>query len=334
MTTRMLCAILAICAASPLQAQQPAPEFNEWTVPWDRTRPRDPYVGADGRIWFVGQAGHYVAVLDPANGNFRRYELEPGTGPHNVIVDARGMVWYSGNLNGHIGRLDPRDGSITRYPMPDSAARDPHTMIFDSRGDLWFTVQGGNFIGKLTVATGDVRLIRSQTPRSRPYGIVIDRSDRPWVVLFGSNKLATVDPATFELSEVELPRPTARPRRLALSADGAVWYGDYAGGMLGRYDPATRQIREWPLPGGATSRPYAVAPDGDGRIWLVETGARPNRFVGFDTRAMRWVSGGDVPSGGGSVRHMVYDPARRAIWFGTDVGTIGRAVVPPATPLP
>jgi virginiamycin B lyase len=321
-------------AAIPLAAQETAPDFNEWNIPWERTRPRDPYVGADGRIWFVGQAGHYVAVLDPATSALRRYELDPGTGPHNVIVGADGMVWYSGNLTGHIGRLDPRDGSITRFPMPDPAARDPHTMVFDAHGDIWFTVQNGNFIGKLTVASGEVRLVRARTARSRPYGILLDPAGRPWVVLFGTNRIATVDPASFELTEYELPRAAARPRRLAITTDGAIWYGDYAAGMLGRFDPATREIREWPLPGGATSRPYAMASDADGRVWLVETGAQPNRFVAFDSRSLRWVSNAPVPSGGGTVRHMVFDPARRMIWFGADAGTIGRAVVPPVRAAP
>ena len=30
-------------------------EIREWTVPWANTRPRDPIVDAEGRVWFVGQ---------------------------------------------------------------------------------------------------------------------------------------------------------------------------------------------------------------------------------------------------------------------------------------
>ena len=37
---------------------------------------------------------------------------------------------------------------------------------------------------------------------------------------------------------------------------------------------------------------------------------------------------------GGVVRHMIYDPATKAIWFGTDNNTLGRAIVPPRTPVP
>jgi virginiamycin B lyase len=39
-----------------------------------------------------------------------------------------------------------------------------------------------------------------------------------------------------------------------------------------------------------------------------------------------------VPSGGGTVRHMVFDKSTRAIWFGTDNNTIGRALVPTLVP--
>ncbi len=323
-----LLAVLGSLTAAPLAAQQTAaPEINEWPVPWERTRPRDPFADGQGRVWFVGQTGHYVGMFDPRTQQFRRWELEPGVGPHNLIVDERGMVWFAGNLRGYIGRLNPRDSSIVRFPMPDTSVRDPHTLVFDGRGNIWFTAQGGNAIGRLRMASGEVQLVRVPTPRARPYGIWMAPDRRPWVVLFGTNKLATVDPGTLELTEIVLPRPEARPRRLAVTADGAVWYGDYAGGFLGRYDPAERRFEEWPLPGGARSRPYAVTLDDRGRIWLVETGAQPNRFVGFDTRTRQFLPPADVPSGAGTVRHMMFDPALRVIWFGTDANTIGRADV-------
>jgi virginiamycin B lyase len=123
---------------------------------------------------------------------------------------------------------------------------------------------------------------------------------------------------------------------MAITSDGAVWYGDYAGGMLGRFDPRTKQVEEWPLPGGTGARPYAVTVDDQDRIWVVETGSQPNRFVGFDSRTHRFLPPVDVPSGGGTIRNMVFDPHARAIWFGSDANTIGRAQLPnpPARPVP
>ncbi len=322
--TPLLSITIALVAA-PLTAQDV--EIQEWQVPWEESRPRDPSVGPDGRIWFVGQRTHYVAVFDPATEEFRKYDLDDGTGPHNLIVDEDGTVWYAGNRAAHIGRLDGETGNITKIATP-SGVRDPHTLVFDGRGNIWFTAQQSNYVGRFTPATGVIDVVRVPTPRARPYGIRIDGDGRPWIVLFGTNKLATVHPETMEIEEIELPRTESRPRRLEITADGSVWYGDYRGGFIGRYDPQTGEFTEWPLPSGDRSLPYATAIDDNERIWLVETGVRPNQFVAFDTKSKQVVATATIPSGAGSVRHMVYDPATRSIWFGTDANTLGRVRVP------
>lgn len=310
-------------------APEPAKvEITEWMVPWEGTRPRDPYVDNEGRVWFVGQAGDYVAYFEPRTGNFKRFDLDPGTGPHNLIVGADGTVWYAGNRAAHIGKLDPRTGEIVKFAMPDPAARDPHTLAFDTRGDIWFTVQGGNFVGKFTVASGAVQLIRVPTPSARPYGIVTDSEGRPWIALLGANKIATVDPSTMQLKEMVLPREGARPRRMAVTSDDKVWYVDYPGGFLGRLDPVTGKVDEWPLPSGSGALPYAMASDDRDRIWLVETGPQPNRLVGFDPKRQEFFDITEIASGGSAVRHMIFHRPTRTLWFGTDTNTIARARVP------
>lgn len=298
-------------------------EIREWDVPWDNSRPRDPWVGGPDRIWFVGQTGDYVATLNPESGEFHRFDLEPGTGPHTVISDGRG-AWYAGNRARHIGLIDPASGEIEKIMMPGDGRGDVHTMDFTSGGDIWFTVQHGNQIGFLETATRTITLYDVPTAQARPYGLVVDGNDRPWVVLFGSHKLATVE-ADGSVTEIDLPRTEARPRRLAVTGDGKVWYVDYADGWLGRYDPASGEIREWRAPGAADARPYAMSADSEGRLWFVETGMLPNRFVGFDPNSERFTAPLAIRSGGGTVRHMVHDPDTRSIWFGTDTHTIGQA---------
>ena len=59
----------AVPSAPPLPVEVAALDpidIKEWPVPWERTRPRDPYVGPDGKAWFVGQQGHYLAHLIPS----------------------------------------------------------------------------------------------------------------------------------------------------------------------------------------------------------------------------------------------------------------------------
>ena len=327
---RPLFALLATAALvpAPLEAQQNASlPIREWNVPWGREgRPRDPFVAPDGKIIFVGQAGNYIGRLDPASGEFKRYEIDAGTNPHNVIVDDKGMAWYAGNRNGMIGKLDPATGAITRYPMPDSASRDPHTMMFDGKGNIWFTMQQSDRVGRLNMASGKVDVIETGA-RTRPYGLVVDKNGRPWFDLFATNKIGTVDPVTLKLQEFPLPNEQSRPRRIAMTSDGAVWYVDYRRGYLGRLDPKTGTVKEWANPSGAQSLPYAMSVDDQDRLWLVETGVQPNRFVGFDSKTEQFFANTPVPSGGGTIRHMTFDRKTRVIWFGSDNGTIGKAEV-------
>lgn len=314
--------ILFACAAG---AQQPV-EIREWPVPWKNTRPRDPAVDKSGRVWFVGQEGDYLGRLDPASGKFERFDLEKGTGPHNCIVGPDGAIWFSGNTAGYIGRFDPATSKITKIAMPDPAAHDPHTLVNAPDGSIWFTVQVGGFVGRLDPKIGAVRLIKVEQAGARPYGIVVEPSGKIWFNEFGRNAIGSIDPKLMTVELHKLPAG-ARDRRIAL-ADGAVWYGDYARGMLARLDPKSGDVKEWQTPAGPSSLPYAMGADDRGRLWFVETGPQPNRFVGFDPKSARFFSITPIPSGGATVRHMVFDAPRRAFWFGTDAGTIGKATVP------
>ena len=325
-----LVALPVLTSGVTAQAGPKAPvQITEWTVPWEKTRPRDPYVDGQGKVWFVGQAGNYIAHLDPASGQFKRFEIEEGTHPHNLIVDKSGKVWFAGNRNARIGALDGATGKSAIYPMPAGSARDPHTMIFDAKGGIWFTAQGGNAVGYLDTKSGKVQVADVSTKSARPYGIVMDAKGRPWFAQLGTNKIGMIDPATLKITDYALANDRSRVRRLEVTADGAVWYGDYTRGMLGRFDPATGTTKEFPMPSAATSLPYAMAQDDRGRLWLVETGVQPNLLVGFDPRTESWISITPIAeSGAKTVRHMVFHAPTRTLWFGTDANTIARAKVP------
>ncbi len=302
--------------------------ITEWTVPWERTRPPDPFEDGEGRVWFVGQEGNYIARLEPRTGRFQRFEITDGTHPHNLIVDAAGTVWYAGNRNARIGRLDPATGAVREYPMPDPGIRDPHTLVAGRADEIWFTAQGANVVGRFTPSTGEVRTVKVARASARPYGIVVDAEGTPWVALFGTNRLARVDRATMTRREFELPNERTRARRLAAARDGSIWYVDYTRGFLGRLDPKSGAVREWASPAGAGAMPYAMTIDDAGRLWYVETGVHPNRLVGFDPASERFFSVTAFGGNPNTVRHMVFHAPSRTLWFGTDANSIARARVP------
>ena len=320
---------MALLAPPPIAPAIDSIQIKEWTVPWEKTRPRDPFVAPDGRVWFCGQAGNYIAVFDLKNGDFKRYELSANTNPHNLIIDKAGMIWYSGNVNAHIGKLDPKTGNITRYPMPDPAARDPHTLVFDRAGNIWFTVQNGGFVGHLNVTSGKVELVKMPGTGTRPYGIMMNSKDEPYFNLFGTNKVGMIDPKTMQLREFTLPNDRARGRRIAITSDDIVWYVDYTRGFLGRLDPTTGGVTEIASPGGMNSLPYALTVDDKDRLWYSEnTPNKPNKIVGYDPRSKSFVPGIDIPSGGQTVRHVIFHKPTKSLWFGTDANTLARVTLP------
>jgi len=314
-------------------AQTPQPRVEEWVVPWPDSRPRDPYVAPDGKVWFVGQRADYAAVFDPTTEEFHRYDLPAGSHPHNLIVANDGLVWYAGNRLAHIGVLDPATGEIEQIPMPDFRAGDPHTLAFDNAGHIWFTVQTGNFVGRLDMATRDIELIEMPTPNARPYGIAVSEDGRPWFVEFAAGKIGTIDPVSLQLNEFDLPDPSGRPRRIAIDSRGDIWYVDYSLGEIARMT-VDGEFEAWSVPSGIGGRPYALGIDDSDRLYFVETGPRPNQLVVFDGSKLRTLSVTSIPSGGRSVRHMMFDSGRQAFWFGTDANTLARVrvpVVPPAS---
>lgn len=334
------CLLAALAVSAPSAAThahaQPGDtvRHSDWEVPWKGT-PRDPSVAPSGdRIWFVGQAGNYVAYFTPSTGKFARLEIDDGTHPHTVNVDRQGNAWYTGNRNGMIGRIDARTLDIKRFPMPDEAARDPHTIDFDSNGNLWFSLQNSNMMGRLDPVSGKVDLIPMKTERSRPYGVVVAPDNTVWFDLFGTNKIGRIDPATNAVREYVLPNERTRPRRIARTSDGGIWYTDYSRGFLGRLDPASGAVKEWELPAKGASLPYAMTVDDQDRLWVVETGIQPNRLVGFDSKSQRFFGHTDIgEKSANTVRHMVFDPKTRSIWYGSDQGQLGRAIVPRGLPI-
>jgi virginiamycin B lyase len=330
-------------AVLPAQSKPVAPpaarlyDPKEWAVPFGAdSRPRAPFADAEGRVWFVGQAGNYVAYLEPASGTFKRYDIDAGTHPHNLVVE-KGQVWFTGNANGRIVRLDPSTGKLTTFRIPDETVRDPHTITFDPKsGVAWFTAQNSGAVGRFDPSSGSFRIWKTGA-NTRPYGIVLDSKGNPWFDLFGVNKLGTIDARTLALKTYDLPDAKAHPRRIAITSTDQLYWGDYTRGYLGHLDPATGKMDERPLPNGAASLPYAMTSDDRDVIWVAQAGSRgvPASLVAYDPATKGFVA--TIPVGepdANTIRHMTFDKATRQIWFGTDQGTIGKIAVPAKAMIP
>jgi len=300
----------------------------QWPLPTPGSRPHDPMVAHDGKIWWTGQLANKLGVLDPQTGQMKEYPVNPQTGPHGLVEDKDGNVWFTGNFAGLIGKLDPRSGQVKEYPLHVPRARDPHTIVIDHDGIVWFSVQNGNFVGRLDPATGDIKLAQPPTANARPYGMAVNSKNQVFFVEFGAPKIATID-NNMDIQEYELNDPGARPRRIAITPDDQIWYTDFARGYLGHLDPVSRKVEEFASPSGPKSQPYGIVAT-KGALWYVESAAKPNTVVRFDPKTLKFQSWA-IPGGGDIVRNMAVDQDGNPVMAHSLVNMVGRVEIKPST---
>ena len=255
-------------------------------MPWEGTRPRDPFVDGKGRVWFVGQEGNYVAYLEPKSGKFERYEIEEGTHPHNLVVAPDGMVWFTGNRNGRLVRLDPaRPEAHQLSDARPEGGRSPH--------------DGARPGGERVVHRAELRGGRTARREEREDPAVGDGSRHPALRDRGGRRAAAMvravrdqrggddRPGDDGAAAVQLPEG-ARPRRLVVteetrSGTATTRAGTWAAGSGDGEGDGVRAC-----PAGAGSLPYAMAGDDKGKIWLAESGraAQPAGGVRSGRRAV------------------------------------------------
>jgi virginiamycin B lyase len=320
-------ALVAVFAPEVLPAQaSEAVQATEWKVPYGG-RPRDPYVAPDGRVFFVGQAGNYIGRLDPGNGDFTRFEIDPGTNPAQPDHRPAG--------DGLVRREPERDDRQARsahghdHALPDARLPGARSAHADLRPDRQHLVHRAELQRR-----GPSRCADGADPPRQDR-----RADAPVRDRDQLQERAVVQPVRHEQDrdhrsghdggqDFDLPHERARGRRIAITSDDVVWYVDYTRGFLGRVDPASGRVEEYPMPGGPSSLPYGMASDDKDRLWMAESGPKGARLVGYDPKTRKFF--GITPVGeeaNNTIRHMYFDPKTGLLWFGTDQGMIGRAQV-------
>lgn len=108
-------------------------EISEWAVPYQHSRPRDPFVDSLGRVWFCGQAGGYLAYLEPESGEFKKYPLAEGGSPNRLV------------------EFDiAKQAFDTVIDVPNAGGSIRHMYFDDGRQSIWFG-EDTNFIGRLRI---------------------------------------------------------------------------------------------------------------------------------------------------------------------------------------
>ena len=120
----------------------------------------------------------------------------------------------------------------------------------------------------------------------------------------GAGRAGLVRRAAVPLRRGVRPRD---PHTFAFDAAGDLWFTVQNGNFVGKFGVETGEVRLVEMPNnpsrpGSSTRPYGLKMDSKDRPWATLFGT--NQLV-------------------------MVDPETETVWFGTDVNTIGRAVLPP-----
>ena len=239
----------------------------------------------DGPVYYTGQRGGLLGVLDPKSGRQVEVPLGQGSAPHGVIVGPDNAAWITDGGQNAIVRVDATTHAVKVFPLPsDTPYANLNTATFDKKGRIWFTGQSG-YYGRLDPASGDVKVWKS--PRgSGPYGITTTPSGQVFYASLAGNHIAQIDVDTGAATMIEPPTKGQGARRVWSDSKGRLWISEWNAGQVGLYDPASKSWKEWKLPGNAHA--YSVWVDDQDKVWLTDWST--NAIVRFDPVTEKFAS--------------------------------------------
>jgi len=173
--------------------------------------------------------------------------------------------------------------SMKVTPVPTPGSR-PHDPLATRDGAIWYTGQLAGVLGRLDPKTGKWKEYALKTPHSAPHGLVEDKDGNIWYTGNAAGLIGKLDPKSGAVSEYPLPDPAIRDAHtLIFDPAGILWFTAQNGNRIGRLDPASGEIRLL-TPPTANARPYGMAVDSKGTVFVVEFGV--NQVAAVDPRTL------------------------------------------------
>ncbi|MDH5639527.1 MAG: hypothetical protein OEZ04_13660, partial [Nitrospinota bacterium] len=284
-----------------------------------------------------------VARLDPATGELKEYRLPSTVGlpdpewdydpksklttpqsydvysvgnPGALVVDKNDVVWFVTLLGNSVVRFDPVKEEFTEYILPTEHSQ-PYDVAVDSKGRVWFVEKNTGKFGYLDLQSGKKHEM-SLGEGADPMGIAIDENDKVWVGDVTGNFLGRYDPDTKKIRVYPITVPVSQPGQMRFDNMGNLWVCNLHSQQLGvlmfdkksKTDPEKGIYAVVPLP-GYNAVPQALAPDKEGRIWIVDS--MTNQVGFYDSTHMRWRLF-EIPTANSQPMGVTVD-AKGDVWF-------------------
>jgi virginiamycin B lyase len=233
-------------------------------------------------LWLTLSGTGQIARFDIVAETFETFAVPTANSePAGIAVAASGLVWFVERAGNRLGRFDPKTNTFAEFEYPRANAK-LEDLALDSAGNVWVVATGTNQATKFEVSTTRFLDPVPTGSNSQPVSIVIDSGNLPWVTMGGTSQVGRYAPGTLALwrfYNVAWPSG-ADPTLLTLSSDGSsysVWFTLKNSSAVGYLTTElTGRLALGPfvtlLP-TANAQPWGIATDGEGHVWIAESGA-------------------------------------------------------------
>jgi virginiamycin B lyase len=197
----------------------------------------------------------------------------------------------------------------------------PHDPLAARDGSLWYTGQMANVLGRVDAKTGKVKEYHLTTAHSGPHGLMEDKDGNIWYTGNTAALIGKLDPKTGAVTEYKMPDPEVKdPHTLVFDQSGILWFTAQNSNRIGRLDPKTGEIK-LVTPPTPKARPYGMAVNSKGTVFVVEFGA--NKIASVDPKTMA-IREYPLPDAGARPRRIAIT-SDDIVWYTDNVrGYLGR----------
>jgi cytochrome c len=223
---------------------------------------------SDGKLWVTSFFPGTVALLDPASGQWKTWDLRAPNGKligvhdlsfdsnHELLKDRHGRIWYSDIGDNAVGWIDPRSGRTGVNPVPPVPGRVGNEQLYglamtSDRRHVWYSQVGIGCFGSFNIGTGKFEtLVQLPDANAGPRRISLSDQDILYVPLYGAGQLVEYDTRERKMLGIyDLPDRASAPYSAVWDPKRkVVWIVTSNANVIYRFDPRDKSIAVLPLP--------------------------------------------------------------------------------------
>ena len=249
------------------------------------SEPYDLVYDADNQlIWFSQRSANRIGRLDMATGAITEpVVLETGRRPAGIALAPNGLLWFVESNANKLASYDPSAQMLQEYdytPFNITGNAELEDVAVENNDRIWLTAPKDSEVVQFVPSNN--RFFRSfflsRLGTEEPFSIALSTNGRAWVTDIGSNQVSVYSPGTLTFwARYGFRSTESMPVGIALdtnSSSNNVLLTQNASGRLARLpDLSNTADNPLELPVAQASRPWGIAVDDNGSVWVADNGA-------------------------------------------------------------